>query len=98
MVPLAHPRKRFPFRDENGKKLKKSHEPLFLGGAGQFLEHIRAKVFPDESILVEQSKAANLSPLRRFGVQAYRPGRRFELLEELAKRGLCFGGGHVDEK
>ena len=61
-----------------------SHQPLFLGGAGQFLEHIRAEVFPDERILVEQSKAANLSPLRRFGVQAYRPGRRLEQLEELA--------------
>ena len=43
-----------------------SHQPLFLGGAGQFLEHIRAEVFPDERILVEQSKAANLAPLRRF--------------------------------
>ena len=73
-----------------------SHQPLFAGGAGQFLEHIRAEVFPDERILVEQSKAANLSPLRRFGVQAYRPGRRLEQLEELAKRGLCFGGCHGD--
>ena len=44
-----------------------SHQPLFAGGAGQFLEHIRAEVFPDECILVEQSKAANLPPLRRFG-------------------------------
>ncbi len=61
-----------------------SHQPLFAGGAGQFLEHIRAEVFPDERIFVEQSKAANLSPLRRFGVQAYRPGRRLEQLEELA--------------
>ena len=73
-----------------------SHQPLFAGGAGQFLEHIRAEVFPDERILVEQSKAANLSPLRRFGVQAYRPGRRLEQPEELAKRGLCFGGCHGD--
>ena len=72
------------------------HQPLFAGGAGQFLEQIRAEVFPDERILVEQSKAANLAPLRRFGVQAYRPGRRLEQLEELAKRGLCFGGCHGD--
>ena len=51
------------------------HQPLFLGGALKLLEHIRAEVFPDEHILIEQSKAANLTPLRRLGVQAYRPGR-----------------------
>lgn len=43
---------------------RSSHQPLFLGGAGQFLEHIRAEVFPDERILVEQSKAADLTPPR----------------------------------
>ena len=58
-----------------------SHQPLFAGGAGQFLEHIRAEVFPDERILVEQSKAANLSPLRRLRKVTDRPCRWTEFLE-----------------